>query len=182
MRVRYLFSLLLPLACLGLWQAVSSSRIVSPATLASPIEVLAALPLFFSSNGFLPDLVMTVQRSVIAFLTSVPIGLGIGLALFYTGAGGSFNESFLDFLRSIPATALVPIFLLLFGIGDAPKIAAGVFSSSLVICLATLAGLKNRNLTRLAVTKILRIPRLQRFVYLDLPESLSQIFVGLRAG
>src|SRR5205085_7751478 len=94
----------------------------------------------------------------------------------------SANEFLADFLRSIPATALIPIFIIIFGIGDTAKIAAGIFSSSLVICLATLQGLKNRNRTRVETARFIGLSKLRQYILLDLPESLVQIFTGLRAG
>jgi NitT/TauT family transport system permease protein len=165
-----------------LWYSIWQFRLVSPAVLPSPLEVILASPSLFSTSEFLPDLIYTVTRSLIAFVLSIPIGIFSGFVVFYSTRFRSLSEFGLDFLRSIPATALVPVFMIIFGIGDKTKIAVGIFSSSLVICLSTVLGLKNRNLTRVNISRFVGLSPLRRFVFLDLPESLSEIFVGLRAG
>lgn len=157
-------------------------KLVSPAVLPSPVEVLVASPSLFSSTEFLPDVISTITRSLFAFILSVPIGIISGYAIFQSGRFRSPSELGLDFIRSIPATALVPVFLIIFGIGDTTKIAVGTFSSALIICLSTIVGMNNRNITRLGISRLLGISSLRRLLYLDLPESLSQIFLGLRAG
>lgn len=167
---------------LAVWQAIWWFRLVSPAVLASPAEVWGALPEFFSRTGMLPDIQQTFTRSLWAFLASVPVGIGMGYAVFALGPFRFPIESGLDFVRSIPATALVPVFLIVFGVGDSSKIAVGIFSSSLVICLSALLGLKQRNETRMASLRLLKASAIQQFLFFNLPESLGQIFLGLRAG
>ena len=165
-----------------IWHVVWALRIASPAILPSPVEVLLAFPSFLAPNRFLPDVVSTVSRSMIAFVASVPIGLLSGFVVFNAGLFRSTGEFGVDFVRSIPATALVPVFLVIFGVGDSTKVAIGIFSSSLVICLSTIGGLNARNCTRLHIATLLGIRSLRRLIYVDLPESSSQLFVGLRAG
>ncbi|MGE5340683.1 MAG: ABC transporter permease [Candidatus Omnitrophota bacterium] len=170
------------LFCFFIWYFIWNFKLASPAVLPSPIEIILASPSLFSSSEFLPDVISTITRSLFSFILSIPIGIFSGYAIFHAGKFRRPSEFSVDFLRSIPATALVPVFLIIFGIGDTTKIAVGTFSSSLIICLSTIAGMKNRNITRLNIAQLLGIPSLRRLLYLDLPESLNQIFIGLRAG
>ena len=165
-----------------LWYMAWFFKLVSPAVLPSPLEVVLVSPSVFSPSEFLPDVVSTMTRSLFAFLLSVPVGIVSGYAIFHAGKFRPPSELWLDFVRSIPATALVPVFLIIFGIGDTTKIAVGTFSSGLIICLSTIVGMNNRNITRLGISRLLGISSIRRLLYLDLPESLSQIFLGLRAG
>lgn len=127
------------------------------------------------------DFLATFITGVEAFLLSLPLGLVSGLAAFHSGRLRPATELGLDFLRSVPMTAFMPFFLILFGVGGT-ALAAGVFASSLLIALGTLQGLKARNATRMGVLRLLDVSGLRRFVLLELPESASQVFVGLRAG
>ncbi|NJD23499.1 MAG: ABC transporter permease subunit [Melioribacter sp.] len=167
---------------LAVWQIIIIFKLISPAVIASPYEVIFAIPSLFSPTEFLPDVISTVTRSLFAFILSLPIGIISGYVVFNSGKFRQPSELGLDFVRSIPATALVPLFLIIFGIGDLTKIAVGTFSSSLIICLSTIMGMNNRNITRLGISQMLGISALRRLIYLDLPESLSQIFLGLRSG
>jgi NitT/TauT family transport system permease protein len=165
-----------------LWHGALALHFVSPAALAYPAEVLVATPRLLASGAYLPDVWSTLSYSMVAFLLSIPLGLLAGVAVFFSGSAREPSQFFLDFLRSIPATALAPVFLIVFGIGDSTKLAVGSFSSALVICLATVTGLRNRNTTRLAVSKIAGVKPSRRVLFSDLPEIAPQVFLGLRAG
>ena len=172
----------LVLAGLGTWHFALTLGIVSRAALAGPEEVLQSLPSVFSRGGNLDDVLSTLFKSGLAFLISVPCGVAVG---FLVAFGGPMREPagfVVDFLRSIPATALVPMFLIIYGTGDNSKVAVAVFSSGLVICLAAVSGFQSRNSTRLAVSQAMRLAGLRRVLLSDLPEALPQIFIGLRAG
>src|SRR5690348_15628995 len=114
---------------IGAWYSVLRFGLVSPAVLATPREVAVAFPRLVLPSDALPDTLSTVERSLLAFGISVPLGVLSGFAVFYGGRFREPSEFMLDFLRSIPATALVPVFLVVFGVDDTAKIAVGVFSS-----------------------------------------------------
>lgn len=165
-----------------LWQCVIWGQVVSPAAIASPSEVLLSIPIVLSTSGNLLDVASTAWYSMAAFLFSVPIGIVGGVCVFYAGRVNDPAIFTLDFLRSIPATALVPVFLIIVGVNDGTKVVIGAFSSSLVICLATITGLHGRNTTRIGVAKLLGISGTRKLLLLDLPEAAPHIFLGLRTG
>lgn len=174
---------------IGGWHLVWVTGVVSPAALASPYEVLLAFPRLFGpetpnplTTGNRPDVWSTAWRSLFAFMVSVPVGVGLGFIVFFARDLAVPARVLLDFLRSVPATALVPVFIILVGIDDTTKVVVGAFSSALVIALSTVAGLQARNQTRVAVAEVLGVSATRRLYLLDLPDSAAQIFVGLRAG
>ncbi len=165
-----------------IWHILIEANLISKSILPTPLEFFIALFSLVNPNEFLPDLISTFARSVLAFLISLPLGITLGYLIYFLPVIRRPNEFLLDFLRSIPATAMIPLFMISFGIGDETKIAIGAYSSSLVICVATIEGLKARNQTRIFFNKVSGIKKIKKFIYLDIPDSLSQIFVGLRTG
>ena len=165
-----------------IWEGALSLKLVSPAALAHPGEVIRSLPKVLAVSGNLGDVWSTISRSALAFLISVPVGVAAGFLIFFGGKSRQPAEFAVDFLRSIPATALVPVFLIIYGIGDTTKIAVGTFSSALVICLSALAGLRGRSSTRLGVAHTLGFKGIKRMVLLDIPEAAPQLFLGMRTG
>jgi ABC-type nitrate/sulfonate/bicarbonate transport system permease component len=165
-----------------IWDSVVRYGLVSPAAFARPWEVAVVMPNLFSPSGNLGDVISTITRSLLAFAISVPVGIIAGCLIFFLGSLRAPASFMIDFLRSIPATALVPVFMILYGIGDTAKVAVGTFSSALVICVATLAGFKSRSITRLGVAKTLGFTPWQQLILVDIPESAAQIFLGLRTG
>lgn len=167
---------------LTIWQVSMGTGLISPAVMASPIETAEALPRLFSRHGELDDLGSTLAASILAFVASVPLGVIGGVIVVSAGAMGRPWEFLLDFARSIPATALVPVFLIVFGLEPTTKIVIGAFSSGLVIAMATIAGLTTRNKTRSGIAVLYELTLVQRAVLVSVPEVLPQLFVGLRAG
>lgn len=175
-------SIVAALLFLAFWYSVLKTGLVSPAVLAYPGETLRSLPAVLSPSGNLADVWATVWRSLTAFLIAVPTGIGLGVAVFALQSYRGPVEFVLDFLRSTPATALVPVFLIIFGVGNAGKVGAGVLSAALVIALATLTGLEKRNATRLGVTRLMRLSRWEHVLFVDLPEAAPHLLLGLRTG
>lgn len=167
---------------LGVWQFSMSAGLVSPAVLATPLETISAFPRLLLPTGKLPDVWSTVVYSLLAFLCSVPSGVVVAVAVFSIGRAGRPWEFLLDFLRSTPATALVPVFLIIFGINDRTKLSVGAFSSALVIAMATMSGLATRNRTRIGIARLYGLSRGERLLFMDVPEILPHAFVGFRAG
>src|SRR5260221_2754320 len=66
-----------------IWESALRFGIVSPAALAYPMEVLKAFPSMFSPRGNLADLASTIYRASMAFVLSIPLGVGPGVLLFY---------------------------------------------------------------------------------------------------
>ena len=187
-----------------LWWGIYHFHLVSPAVLPSPGEVARALPTavlptnqmnwLYGPDGLWkdeypqtprslgPDFVYTVYRAAIAYFIGVPLGVGFGFLIFYSGPLAPPGEYLMDFLRSIPASALVPLFLVFFGIGDLNKIAVGAFSAGLVVCLATIQGLRARNPTRQALMSHLKLSLVKRLRFVDVPEIMPHLFIGLRTG
>lgn len=166
----------------AIWHAVLAFGLVSPAALAYPEETFRTIPNVLSVSGNLQDVAATMRRSAIAFVIAVPMGIILGILVFSAESRADAADFLLDFFRSMPATAMVPVFLIILGIGEASKIGPGVFSAGLVIALATRTGLEKRNAIRLDIAKLFGFTARQRIMLLNLPEAVPHVFLGLRAG
>ncbi len=123
---------------------------------------------------------VTIGRIVIAFAVAAVLGIPIGLLLGKAEKVYRNVEPCIDFLRSIPATALFPLFMIIFGIGDLSKIIVAGFGAALIITFNTAAGVMNSGKTRVAAAKIYGASKWQIFREVTFWESLPQTFVGLR--
>ena len=88
----------------------------------------------------------------------------------------------IGFLRYIPAPALIPLFLLIFGITDANKVAIAAFAAVLLVLFNSAYGVMNAKKTRVMAAQIMGVSRWHVFKDVMLMESLAQTFVGLRTG
>jgi ABC-type nitrate/sulfonate/bicarbonate transport system permease component len=121
-----------PILIVSIWSALTVTELVRPLFLPSPWQVGRAL-YFLATNGPLwRDLAATLFRVIVAFLIAASAGLIIGVPL---GAWKKLYESFevlFDFFRSLPSPALIPLAMLLFGLGDLSRIAVAAFTCTLI--------------------------------------------------
>jgi len=152
----------------------------SPAAFARPSEIFEVLPQFFLPSKFGNDTLMTLLRSVVAFLISFPLGLAIGAVAVKVPVVDAQFRSLVDFLRSIPGTSLVPVFFIIFGIGEVSKIAAAVYGGSLTTAIATIVGLQLLSTERKVAVASVYKPKYLNFWSFEFPEILPTLLVGLR--
>ena len=108
-------------AFITLW-AVKANLMHQKSVLPTPAATWSAL-LELKSDGILStDLWASLQRVLIGYSISVAIGMVVGIAIGTFASVEAFFEAQIGFLRYIPATALTPVFLLLLGLDEAPKI------------------------------------------------------------
>ncbi len=99
------------------WGAGSGSAIIP-----TPAATWKAFTTMVSDGTFQTDLWASAQRVGIGYAISMVIGIGLGIAVGTFASVEAFFEPQIGFLRYIPAPALLPLFLLLLGIGESPKI------------------------------------------------------------
>lgn len=173
-------TLLVPLILIALWWVAVALGAANPLFLPSPVDVFRTFGVMLAKNQFSEDALMTLGRTISGFVVSSVIGIGLGLVLGIDRRVYSYFEFTIDFLRSVPATALFPLFILFFGVGDFAKVMVVVFSCSLIILINTAYGVINSRKTRLLMVRMYGATGYQRFTKVVLPEALPQVFVGLR--
>lgn len=163
-----------------IWTILSFFNLTSPLLFPSIFKVAKAFT-FLSNNGDIYlDVVSTLSRALLGFIIASLLGIPLGLILGYKY---SFYESFemvIDFFRSLPGTAMFPLFLLVFGIGNGSKIATVVFVSFWIILINTIYGVLYGSRTRKMVAHVFGANNTQIFLDVILYDALPQIFVGLK--
>ncbi|MFZ1735856.1 MAG: ABC transporter permease subunit, partial [Candidatus Moraniibacteriota bacterium] len=124
---------------------------------------------------------VTLRRVLSAFFAALIFGIPLGLWLGRMETMYRSIEFVIDFFRSTPATALFPLFLLVFGVTDASKIAVAAFTSMLLIIFNTAHGVMYAKKSRILAATIMGATETQIFRLVLFWESLPQIFVGLRS-
>jgi len=166
---------------IAIWYLAVWVRIVDPVLLPSPQATFAAMVKGMGGRlGF--DFFKTVERTfyatAIAALVAIPLGVSLGSnEKLYRSV-----EFVVDFFRSTPASAMFPLFLVLFGVGNWTKILVASFGAALVILFNVAYGVMNARKTRLLAAKVMGASRLRVLTDVMLLESLPQTFVGLRNG
>jgi ABC-type nitrate/sulfonate/bicarbonate transport system permease component len=177
-------------ALLGVWAALTHAFAVpalgrlgpaiDPLFLAAPQDVALALMEMFREPGFIVDVARTIGR--LAGALTVASVVGVPLGLFFATHRGLYAtiEGPMHALRSVPAAALFPLFLLVIGVGDLSLIALASYNSLMVVVINTAAGAFLANPRRVYQARLLGVSRMGLATHVLLWEALPHIFTGVR--
>jgi len=166
----------------AIWFLATSRQWVDPVLLPSPASTFKALWNGMQGGPLGFDFVKTVYRTAAATLIASVIAIPLGILLGSSEKVYRSLEFVIDFFRSTPASAMFPLFLVLFGVGDETKISVAAFGAILVILFNVAYGVMNARKTRLLAAKVMGASRLRVLFDVMLLESMPQTFVGLRNG
>ena len=169
-------------ALLLVWQGALSLKLVNPILFPPPLAALDQILIDVRSGSLNPDFLATVFRTLQAFAIAALIGIPVGVALGSSRAVYDSVEFVIDFFRSTPASALIPLFLLLFGLSDTNKIAIAAFAAFLVIVFGSAYSVLNARKTRVLAARAMGVSSFRIFTDVLVMESLPNIIVSLRNG
>ncbi|WP_413724906.1 ABC transporter permease [Sodalis sp. RH16] len=171
-----------PILLVIIWSLAHTAHWVTPRLLPGPLETFNAFLESIADGSLWGDFIQTVLRTVYSFLIAAIIGIPLGITIGSSKLIYRSVEFIIDFFRSTPATALFPLFLLIFGIGEESKIAIAAFSACLVIVFNVAYGVMNARQTRILAAKVMGASQWRILRDVLLYESLPQTFIGLRLG
>lgn len=168
------------LLLLILWQAAVAVDIIPRAAIAAPTDIVAALgsmlltPVFWSSFG--ATMLNWGVGLGIAIVVAVPIGMLLGAS---SRAYRLFRFT-IDFLRTIPPVALIPLALLVFGATHVMAIVLIVFGASWPLLLQSMYGVHEVDPVARDVARSYRWRRRDRIFLLILPSAAPFLATGVR--
>ena len=169
-----------PIILILFWWGITANGLVNPLFLPQPSETAEKILELFGSQAIEADIWATFYRMIFGFVVATVLGVPVGLSLGASPRLYSALEVVIDFFRSLPSTALFPLFLLVFGIGDEAKIAIVVFVSFWIILIINAKGVVHSSQTRWKVMKIFGGNKWQILTQVIIMEALPQIATGLR--
>jgi sulfonate transport system permease protein len=171
---------LLPLSLLALWQLVTSAQLVSSQVLVAPAQVVTAfleLARTGELGGHLRD---SLMRLGIGFLAGAGSGLLFGILMGVSKRVEDFSAPLFQAVRQVPSIALIPAFILMFGVEETFKILLVSKACFFPVALAAFNGVKTIPRQYLEVAAVYQLPRLSLLRLLLLPATLPPIVAGVR--
>jgi len=133
--------IIVPLAIIIIWLIVSFLKLVRPIFIPPPEALWKS---FLGMYKLLPKAILTtVSMTLVGFGIGVAFGTISGLAMAYNKTIRDLLGAIFDFTRPVPVFALIPLFILWFGIGRAPQIALIALGTSVVLGVTTLEAIRN---------------------------------------
>jgi len=170
-----------PLLLFLLWDASVRFGFIKQILLPTPWDTLVALVSGLAGGPLLTDFAVTVKRTLQAFAIAALVGVPLGVLLGSNERAYRSVEFLIDFFRSTPSSALIPLFLLVFGVSDVNKVAIAAFGALLIVLFNSAYGVMNARKQRIMAAKVMGASRWQIFKDVLIWESLQPTFVGLRS-
>jgi sulfonate transport system permease protein len=172
-----------PVALVLLWQAASMAGLISPRTLAAPSTVLVSAWELTVSGELPHNLLVSLARVAVGLGIGLTLGIGFALVAGLSRLGEEVVDSTLQMLRTLPFLALVPLFILWFGIGETPKIALVALGTMFPVYLTLFAGIRGVDPKLVEAGRVFGLDRrgLVRHVVLPgaLPYALGSAWLSL---
>ncbi len=179
---RWATRLVSPVAIILIWQIASMTGFLSPRTLASPGEILGAAGRLITSGELVTGLAVSFLRVLLGFSIAFVVGVALALAAGLSRLGESAIDPPLQMLKAMPFLGLLPLFILWFGIGEAPKIGLVAFGSVFPIYLTLHGGIRGIDRKLIEAGRTLGLNTSGIIRHIIIPGALPSLLVGVRYG
>ncbi len=168
-------------AVLFVWWAVTGLELVNPLFL-PPLGKLGPAFWSLSESGIYWDAFATTYRAILGLVVSGVVAVPLGLIMGRNARLYEYIELPSDFFRSIPSSALFFLFILIFGIGDASKVAVVFYGCSLILLVNAVYGARptREKLDRINMLRSFGGTKWQIFRLAVVPDALPHIAAGIR--
>ncbi|MBW4083924.1 ABC transporter permease [Paenibacillus sp. S150] len=172
--------LLLPGSILILWQVLGHYGMISDMLFPTPYTIAESFVALASSGDLWSNLRISVARALSGFLLGGGLGLLSGILVGLFRRSEKLLDPSLQMIRMIPSLAVVPLFILWFGIGEESKVLLIAKGAFFPVYINTFMGIRGTDNKLFEVSKVLGFSRVKQIVRLVLPAAVPNIMLGVR--
>lgn len=173
---------LVVIALLAAWQLAINTHVLTFRYLPAPTQIFGEAVNLLASGKLIADLGHTLSTTVIATGIGAVVGIAIGIAFGLFRSVRLYSNSSIDFLRTIPVTALVPVALLIWGPSNLAEIVVAAYAATWPILINTAGGVRSIPPRLYDVASVFRLSRWETLRRVVIPASMQSVLVGLRLG
>lgn len=162
---------------IAIWWLLS---LIPGTLLPSPLQVVFKFGELLKDGTWFTDLVTSLKRVLIGFAIGAGLAIPLGFVMGWYWPVRAIIEPWTQFFRTIPPLAIIPLAIILMGIGEVPKVFVITLASFLVAIVATFQGVLNVDRTLINAGRVLGASDLTIFRRIAVPASTPFIMVGLR--
>lgn len=178
--VRFIGSAAVALALIALWQLGANAGLISPVFFPGPDRSFGTLWEQLHEAEFWFAFSETLRRMALGFISAGVVGVAAGAAIGLSSTLRAYVEPTLELIRPLPASAVIPLFVLLIGLNERMIVSVIAFASLWPVLLATVHGFKTVEPRLRDVSRMLHLTALEFIFKIALPNAMPDIFAGLR--
>ncbi|SFS73829.1 ABC transporter permease [Saccharopolyspora flava] len=163
---------------LAVWWAVSALGVKIPA----PPEVAMRAAEMLADGTLLTDTGASLARVLSGFALGTVLAVGAGFLMGWYRPVRALTEPWVQFFRTIPPLAIIPLAIVLMGIGEVPKVFVIFLAAFLACVISTLQGVVTVDRTLINASRVLGAGDATIFAKVIVPASAPFILVGMRVG
>jgi len=179
-RLREYGSYAIGFASLFLLWHVAAVYLVQSALFPPPGSVIARAVALFRDGTLVANVAISLQRILTGFVCGSLLGIPIGLAMGSFAPIRRILDPYTEFLRFIPAVAMITVAVIWFGIGETSKLFLIIYATVFVVVLNTAAGVASIARNKIRAAQALGATRFQIFCHVALPATVPYILTGMR--
>ena len=168
------------LAFLALWESAPRLGLVDEVFLPPLSTVLGSLTDLITSGQLADHLGASLSRALVGFSIALLVAIPLGVAIGWYRPVAEVLNPILELFRNTAALALLPVFVLILGIGETSKLALVVYASTFPILLNTISGVRTVDPLLVKSARSLGLPSYRLFQKVILPAAVPTIFTGIR--
>jgi ABC-type nitrate/sulfonate/bicarbonate transport system permease component len=163
----------------ALWH-VAAVYILSSVLFPPPARVIAKAIELAQDGTLWENASISLRRIGLGFFFGSLVGIPLGMAIGSFAVVRRILEPYTEFLRFIPATALITVAVIWFGIGEGSKIFLIIYTTVFIIIINTASGVSAVAPNKIRAARSLGASRAQVFWFVALPATLPYILTGMR--
>ncbi|MDR1641976.1 MAG: ABC transporter permease [Clostridiales bacterium] len=165
----------------ALWEILSRLEVLINPLFFPPVsKIFATLWKIIVGGALWKHLFISLQRALLGFLAGLVFAIPVGLAIGWFRRLESFLSPLLQVFRNTPTLALLPVFIMLFGITELSKVVIIFWGSFWGLLLNSISGVQNVDPSLIRASRSMGTSSPRLFLTVILPASLPSILTGLR--
>jgi NitT/TauT family transport system permease protein len=166
---------------LSLWEIAARLELfVNPLFLPPFSKVISTLFKVIVSGELSKHVVISLRRALIGYVLGVSFSVPMGLLIGWFKTLREFLNPLISLFRNTPTLALLPVFVMFFGISETSKVAVIFWGVIWAVLINTISGVKNVDIQLVKASRSMGTSSLKLFTSVILPGSLPYIFTGMR--
>lgn len=165
---------------LAAWEFLPRQGIMDPQLLPPLSDVLSTLVQLLQRPNVHTAIGVTGAEVIVAFLIAVPLGTALGVLVAENEYIGAVFKPLLFYVFSIPKSIFLPMFILVFGISFAQKVAYAAFTTTFVVLMSAAACVESVKEEYLLVARSCGATRMQVLRRVYLPSMLPMLLETVR--
>jgi NitT/TauT family transport system permease protein len=176
----FLYRLLAVVVPVALLEVLCRSHVIPPLTLPAPSLIALGLLGVLAQGTFNAAIVKTLTNVGMAIALAVTVGIAAGAALHRARTLRTLLEPLFSTYYAIPIYAFYPLFIVVFGLGDAPQVTIGFMLAVVSMIVSTLAGLDSVPPVLGKTARVMRLGPIATIRSVTLPYAAPYLFTGVK--